>query len=106
PGLDAYWLGAWRAALKQLKEQGSWVPAHKPLLDEYVRALQLADRAFKSDAGGDRHSKRALAYAVELELTPRVQKARKKPKEPDAKPQDPFAELDELTSWRNARKAS
>src|SRR4051812_32384943 len=41
-GLDAYWLGAWRAALKGLKDQGTWGPETKPLLDEYIYALRAA----------------------------------------------------------------
>lgn len=46
-GLDAYWLGVWRHALKQLKEQGSWAWEQKPLLDEYVHALRAAEDARK-----------------------------------------------------------
>lgn len=42
-GLDAYWLGVWRTALKQLKDQGSWAWEQKPLLDEYVFALRAAE---------------------------------------------------------------
>lgn len=38
-GLDAYWLGVWRHALKTLRDQGSWAWEQKPLLDEYVFAL-------------------------------------------------------------------
>lgn len=44
-GLDAYWLGVWRHALKVLKAQGSWAWEQKPLLDEYVFALRAADQA-------------------------------------------------------------
>src|SRR5437667_342125 len=97
PGWPEPWLGLWRITHKQLREQGSWVPAHKPLLDEYVRALKLARTAFEAGEGGDRHSKRALAYATELGLTPRAQKAlRVKAKEAVDGEQDPFAGLDEL----------
>lgn len=104
-GLDADWLGTWRGALKQLKEQGSWHPALKPLLDEYVRALRMAYIAFEQGEGGDRHSKRALAYAVELGLTPKARKTiGAKKKEPDAeKPNDPFAGLDEVGQKRQAK---
>jgi hypothetical protein len=46
-GLDAYWLGVWRHALKQLRAQGSWAWEQKPLLDEYVFALKGAEDARK-----------------------------------------------------------
>jgi hypothetical protein len=44
-GLNAYWLGTWRHALKTLKAQGSWAWEQKPLLDEYVFALKAAEDA-------------------------------------------------------------
>jgi hypothetical protein len=44
-GLNAYWLGTWRHALKVLKEQGTWAWELKPLLDEYVFALRAAEAA-------------------------------------------------------------
>lgn len=44
-GLNAYWLGVWRTALKTLTEQGSWAWEQKPLLDEYVYALRAAEDA-------------------------------------------------------------
>jgi hypothetical protein len=46
-GLDAYWLGVWRHALKQLQAQESWAWEQKPLLDEYVFALKGAEDARK-----------------------------------------------------------
>lgn len=46
-GLDAYWLGVWRHALKTLQEQASWAWEQKPLLDEYVFALRAAEDARK-----------------------------------------------------------
>lgn len=46
-GLNAYWLGVWRHALKQLQDQGSWAWEQKPLLDEYVYALKAAEDARK-----------------------------------------------------------
>jgi hypothetical protein len=46
-GLDAYWLGVWRHALKQLQAQESWAWEQKPLLDEYVWALKAAEDARK-----------------------------------------------------------
>lgn len=44
-GLDSYWTGAWRRALQTLKEQGTWAPEQKPLLDEYIYALKGAQDA-------------------------------------------------------------
>lgn len=46
-GLPAYWVGVWRHALKQLKDQDSWAWEQKPLLDEYVYALKGAEDARK-----------------------------------------------------------
>jgi hypothetical protein len=43
-GLNAYWLGVWRHALKTLKAQDTWAWEQKPLLDEYVFALIEAER--------------------------------------------------------------
>ena len=42
-GLNAYWLGVWRCALKTMKEQGTWMWTQRPLLDEYVFALRAAE---------------------------------------------------------------
>lgn len=44
-GLDAYWLGVWRHALKAMREQGTWEWELRPLLDEYVFALRAAEAA-------------------------------------------------------------
>lgn len=44
-GLNAYWLGVWRHALKVLKQQDTWAWELKPLLDEYVHALIAAEQA-------------------------------------------------------------
>ena len=41
-GLNAYWLGVWRHALKAMQEQGTWAWELRPLLDEYVEALRAA----------------------------------------------------------------
>lgn len=104
PGWPEPWLGLWRVSHRQLREQGSWVPAHKPLLDEYVRALKMAANAFDAGEGGDRHAKRALAFAVELGLTPKTQKVlRVKAKEAENGEQDPFRSLDELEQKRQAK---
>lgn len=46
-GLNAYWLGAWRRALKSLKDQDTWALEQKPLLDEYIFALRAAEDARK-----------------------------------------------------------
>jgi hypothetical protein len=46
-GLNAYWLGVWRHALKTLKAQDTWTWEQKPLLDEYVFALKGAEDARK-----------------------------------------------------------
>lgn len=42
-GLNVYWLGVWRRALAVMKEQESWSPELRPLLDEYVYALRAAE---------------------------------------------------------------
>lgn len=127
-GLDAYWLGVWRHALRTLKDQGSWAFEQKPLLDEYVFALraaqasregfawlahledidELTDQAWKtlgSIASGlptqwDRHAKRASALADQLLLTPRGRKAVGLGNESDEPEADPFAEIDELAARR------
>lgn len=44
-GLNAYWLGVWRHALKTMQAQGSWAWEQRPLLDEYVFALRGAQDA-------------------------------------------------------------
>ncbi len=46
-GLDAYWLGCWRHALKTLQAQETWAWEQKLLLDEYVYALKAAEEARK-----------------------------------------------------------
>lgn len=76
-GLDAYWLGVWRHALKTLKEQKSWAWEQKPLLDEYVFALIEADRARRHHEalGWHRASSRASQLADQLVLTPKSQRA-------------------------------
>lgn len=42
-GLNAYWLGVWRHALKVMKADGTWAFELRPLLDEYVFALRAAE---------------------------------------------------------------
>lgn len=130
--LNAYWTGAWRHALKTLKDQGSWAWEQKPLLDEYVYALRAAEDARKgfgwldhleeavaseevdwlalrAIAAGlpvqwDKHTKRAAALADQLALTPRGRKAINLATD-DEDEVDPFAALDqedELAAKRNA----
>lgn len=132
-GLDAYWLGVWRHALKVLKDQGSWAWEQRPLLDEYVFALMAArdcregfgwlDRLnehsdipesawsdLKQIASGlptqwDRHTKRASALADQLQLTARGRKAAAVARKDDNKPKDPFADLDGLDEVTARRRA-
>jgi hypothetical protein len=123
-GLNAYWLGVWRHALKILKDQGTWAWEQKPLLDEYVFALRGAEDArvgfkwldhleesvaqneidfiaLRTIATGlpnqwDKHTKRAAALADQLALTPRGRKAVGVGEGDDTgKPEDPFGRLDE-----------
>ena len=97
-GLKEPWLGIWRATLKQLQEQDTWQVAQRPLLDEYVLALRAAANArtsAESAVAWDKHSKRALALADALGLTPKAQKAlRAKSKEDGSGEQSPFEDLD------------
>lgn len=44
PALREPWLAVWRHALKTMKAQGTWDWTLRPLLDEYVDALQAAKR--------------------------------------------------------------
>lgn len=76
-GLDAYWLGVWRHALKVLKGQKTWAWEQRPLLDEYVFALIAAKDAREAgeELSWHRHSQRASALADQLVLTPRARKA-------------------------------
>ncbi len=103
PSLPAPWLDVWRGALKAMKDHGTWAPAMRPLLDEYVFALRAAsdvregfgwlDHLEESVASEeidwlvlrqiatglpmvwDRHAKRASALADQLGLTPKGRKA-------------------------------
>jgi hypothetical protein len=121
-GLDAYWLGVWRHALKALKEQGTWKAEQKPLLDEYVFALRAAeatrdgfawlekleDVASRDEVDWqvlgqianalptqwDRHVKRAEKLAQTLLLTPESQSRHANSDSDEEK--DPFAEFDRL----------
>lgn len=114
PGLREPWLGYWRVSLRAMKDAGSWSLAVRPLLDEYIAALRMADVA-RLAAGSrefvegeartfahpgimlaDRESRRALMLADALGLTPRAAESA------DAAA-DPFAELDELAPRRAAR---
>lgn len=127
-GLTAYWTGTWRRALKTLKEQGTWAPEQKPLLDEYVHALRGAEEARKGFAWldhledavaseevdfislrtiatglptqWDRHTKRAAALADQLALTPRGRKAISFSSGEGEKPADPLSGMDELAARR------
>jgi hypothetical protein len=129
-GLNSYWTGTWRRALKILKEQGTWAWEQKPLLDEYIHALHAAESsrkgfawldhledavaseeidwiALRTIATGlptqwDRHTKRAAALADQLALTPRGRKAiNVGDDQGDAgKANDPLSGLDELATRR------
>lgn len=102
-GLDAYWLGVWRHALKVLKVQGTWAWEHRPLLDEYVFALIEAKRCRDDDEGlaWHRAAQRASALADQLVLTPRARKAHGLASDDPEKPAaDPLAGLDELAARR------
>jgi len=130
PGIPAPWLDVWRGALKAMKEHGTWAPAMRPLLDEYVFALRAASDAREGFAGldrleacvaseevdwaalrqvatglpvqWDRHVKRAAALADQLGLTPKGRQMAGSTAKRDA-PADPFAELDELSQRRDKR---
>lgn len=105
-GLDAYWLGCWRHALKVLKAQGSWAWEQKPLLDEYVFALIAAQnaRAEEEPTRWDKHAKRASMLADQLLLTPISRKKAGVKADGEAKrDEDPFAGLDEISQAREAR---
>jgi hypothetical protein len=132
-GLNAYWLGAWRHALKTLKQQGSWAWEQKPLLDEYIHALAGAEQArlgfkwldhledavaseevdfiaLRTIATGlptqwDKHTKRAAALADQLALTPRGRKAINLATD-DEDDADPFGSLDQGDELASRRKAS
>jgi phage terminase small subunit len=106
-GLHEPWLGIWRISLKQMKEQGTWLVSQRPLLDEYVYALRAAQNArasAESAVAWDKHSKRALALADALGLTPKAQKVlAAKLKEGDEHQDDPFSGLDEIAQKRKAK---
>jgi hypothetical protein len=108
-GLHEPWLGIWRISLKQMKEQGSWVVSQRPLLDEYVYALRAAHGArtsAESAVAWDKHSKRALALADALGLTPKAKKAFGKAGEggkDGEQSSDPFSTLDEVGAKRKAK---
>lgn len=109
PAITEPWLDAWRSALEQLKEQGSWVVAQRPMLDQYAFALRAADWAMEAGDAQiewDKHSKRALAFAEALGLTAKARKvlAVKAKAADSGEPPDPFEALDELASRR--RRAS
>lgn len=96
-GLDAYWLGCWRHALKVLKGQGTWAWELKPLLDEYVFAMVDAEQARLGgeSARWDKAVKRASMLADQLALTEIGRKRIKlKVKEGEEDDADPFAALD------------
>lgn len=104
-GLDADYSSVWRLALKALTDQETWTPAQRPLLDEYVFALQAAEVARLADepTHWDRHAKRASVLADQLALSPRGRKAVGCGN--DEQPTDPFARFaprDELAARRGA----
>lgn len=103
-GLSQPWYGFWQQALKAMKDQKSWSPEQRPVLDLYVKALEMAYWAEQDGRGADhdRHAKRAAALADQLALSPRGRRAvglGGKDEEPDA-----FArfEGDELAKRRGA----
>lgn len=129
-GLDAYWLGVWRHALKTLQAQGLWAWEQKPLLDEYVFALRgssdarvgfgwldrlgavaeeeiqwvmLGKIAGALPAQWDKHAKRASGLADQLALTPRGRKAAQVSVREPEKPAGSIA--DELLARRQSRSA-
>lgn len=116
-GLKAPWRAVWRAAQRNLDTEGVWSPALRPLLDEYVEALRRArelrppagaDSANTGFVAADRESRRAVAIATALGLTPKRPVGRpRKEKQPSAdekKTTNPFEELDELAPRRAQRK--
>jgi hypothetical protein len=95
PAIRPPWYDFWRAAMAKMKEMGTWSSIARPLLDEYVAALRVAEdhRALaEADpvqvnresglphphgcfASADRELRRAAMLAGELLLTPKAQKA-------------------------------
>jgi hypothetical protein len=75
-GLRGHWLATWEQALSTMKDQGTWHPVQRPLLDEYVYASQAAEAAREAgeDAQWDRHVRRARALARDLVLTREAQR--------------------------------
>jgi hypothetical protein len=132
-GLDAYWLGVWRLALKTMQDQGTWSGEQRPLLDEYVFALRGAESARQgfawldhltdvvaSDevdfiklaqiAGAlptqwDRHTKRAAALADVLILTPKSQRAHGIGTDEEDEGDDGFGALDAADELAYRRQA-
>jgi hypothetical protein len=76
-GLSEPWLGYWRATLRQLKAQDTWMVSQRPMLDSYVQALQGAEKARLAGEtmAWDKHVKRASHLADLLAITPRGRKA-------------------------------
>lgn len=121
-GLDAYWLGVWRHALKTLKAQETWAWEQKPLLDEYVFALEEAatsrdlaksDPYHETDKGllhphpgfaqADRAARRAIVFADTLKLTPEQQRRLTTGGNESDDPMDALE--DELAPRRSAKQA-
>jgi hypothetical protein len=71
--LDAEGRTAWEMALRRMKADGAWDLAMVPLLAEYAYALQGARQAREKGfhTAWDRHTRRAMAFADDLGLTPR-----------------------------------
>ncbi len=102
------WRAVWRAAQREIEARGAWGPHLAPLLDEYVRALEAAERLFKAAeanpthtsertgrpfvnpafAAADAESRRALAFARHLRLTAQTKPASSK------STAGPFSKLD------------
>jgi|SRR5215210_3473013 len=71
PGLPEDGRILWRAAVRQLQEQGSWRPVDGPLLESYVQSVlsaRAARAAGQHDVAGELED-RAAARATSLLLT-------------------------------------
>lgn len=126
PGFKQPWYGVWGYAFDEMKRVGTWAPAMRPFLDEYVLALRTAaEHREKAElepvetnresglthmhagfASADRETRRAAMLAHELGLTPRAQKALKAlAAEPPAEGSAAFAVADQLAVRRRAANA-
>lgn len=111
--LRDHWLATWEQALSTMKDQGTWHPVQRPVLDEYVFALRAADEARRTDDASqwDRHARRARSLARDLVLTPEAQRLHGI-KHGDRRDENPFAtfvpdvtDLDQKREERRRRRA-